>query len=134
MKYPVLLVMSSIVLGTAFDAKSQTWVQMTGGAFVITPDELDPIQGSLESRVTAAAKAQGLKLPEWRRFLLQYQPRYIKGLRVIEIQGSCRREPDIDIRKEFVGDQIADGGTCYFMVVYVVGSHHYSNVVFHGYA
>ena len=52
---------------------------------------------------------------------------------MIEIQGSCQREPDIDIRKEFVGDQVDDGGTCFFMVLYVVDSDHYSNVVFHGY-
>lgn len=129
MKY-VLLVMASFTLGTA---EAQTWVQLTGDAFVITPDQLNRMQGTLESRVRVAARAQGRKLPEWRQFLLQYRSEYIKGLRVIEVQGSCQPEPDIDIRKEFVGDQIDDGGTCYFMVLYVVDSHHYSNVVFHGY-
>lgn len=131
MKYAVLLAMASFFLGTA---EAQTWVQLTGSAFVVTRDQLHLIQGTLESRVSAAARARGLKLPEWRQFLVQYRAEHIKGLRVIEVQGSCHREPGIDIRKEFVGDQVDDGGTCYFMVLYVVESHHYSNVVFHGYA
>lgn len=134
MKYAVFLVVALFVLGTSFAAQAQTWMQLSGGAFVITPDQLDRVQRTLASRVSAAAKARGLKLPSWQEFLLQYRSRYIKGLRVIEVQGSCQREPDIDIRKEFIGDQVDDGGTCYFMVLYVVDSHHYSNVVFHGYA
>lgn len=134
MRYAVLLVVASMILGTAFAAEAQVWVQVTGGAFVITPAELNRVQGSLKSRVTAAAKAQRLKLPPWRQFLLQYRSTYIKGLRVIEIQGSCQRKPHIDIRKEFVGDNITDGGTCFFTVIYVVNSAHYSTVAFHGHA
>lgn len=134
MKCVALLVMASLILGAAFNAEAQTWVQLSGGAFAVTPDDLNRVQGTLESQVTAAAKARGLKLPPWRNFLLQYQPMYIKGLRVVEIEGSCQREPRIDIHKEFVADQISDGGTCYFVVLYVVDSHHYSNVAFHGYA
>jgi hypothetical protein len=36
--------------------------------------------------------------------------------------------------REFVDENVMDGGTCYFRVLYVVDSDHYSNVTFHGYA
>ena len=134
MRYTVLLALASILLEAPLHAESESWVQVAGGAFVIHPKELERIHASLQSQVTEAAKVQGTTLPPWRKYLLQYRGEYVKGKRAIEIHGSCERESHVDIRRVFVGDEISDGGTCYFTVFYLVDSGRYSNVAFHGYA
>ena len=134
MKYGVLFALASVLFQAPLHAESESWVQVAGGAFVIGPGELHRIQASLELQVTQAAKAQGTTLPPWRKYLLQYRAKYIRGKRAIEIHGSCEHDSLADVRRAFVGDDISDGGNCYFTVFYLVDSDRYSNVIFHGYA
>jgi hypothetical protein len=105
-----------------------------GGGFVVSRQVLSHIKATLASQITAAAKAQGQTLPPWQQFLVQFRATEVKGLRAVEIHGSCQAMPNVDTRKDFVDEQITDGGTCYFLVLYVLDSGRYSNVVFHGYA
>src|SRR5438128_2609049 len=65
---------------------------------------------------------------------LESIPGSVPGQRAVELQGACRNDSPVDTRREFVGDEIMDGGTCYFTVFYFIGTGRYSNVLFHGYA
>jgi len=133
-KYAVLWVAVLMLQMAPLYAESESWVRVVGGAFVIQPRELERMRVSLESTVTEAAKAQKKTLPTWNRYLIQYREKYIEGHRAVEVQGSCGHNSDFDNRSVFVGDEIMDGGTCYFTVFYLISSGRYSNVVFHGYA
>jgi len=126
--------MVSILLVAPLYAESESWVRVLGGAFVVQAKELESMHASLELTVTNAAKAQKKTLPVWNRYLIQFREKYIEGQRAVEIQGSCEHESHMDIRRVFVGDEIMDGGTCYFTVIYLIGTGRYSNVLFHGYA
>ena len=134
MKYVVLLSAAFVLIGTVARAVSESWVEVGGGAFVIQPADLDRLHASLPMRITDAARAQGKTLPRWVQYLIQYQAQLIDGRRAIEIQGSCHHDVQVNIRRVFVGDEIMDGGTCYFTIVYLVDSGRYSNVIFHGLA
>jgi len=133
-KYAVLWVAVLMLQMAPLYAESESWVRVVGGAFVIQPKELDRMHVSLESTVTEAAKAQKKTVSAWNHYLIQYREKYVEGQRAVEVQGSCEHDSHIDTRREFVGDEIMDGGTCYFTVIYLIGSGRYSNVVFHGYA
>lgn len=134
MQHAARWMMVSIFLVGPLYAESESWVRVVGGAFVIQPKELERMHASLESTVTEAAKAQKKTLPAWNRYLIQYREKYVEGQRAVELQGACVHDSPVDIRRVFVGDDIMDGGTCYFTVFYLIGSGRYSNVVFHGYA
>jgi hypothetical protein len=134
MKSAARWMMVAILWMAPLYAESESWVHVAGGAFVVKAKELERMQASLELTVTEAAKAQKKTLPAWNRYLIQYRERYIEGHRSVEVQGSCGHKSDFDVRSVFVGDEIMDGGTCYFTVFYLIGAGRYSNVGFHGYA
>lgn len=134
MRYAARWMMVSILLVAPLYAESESWVHVEGGAFVVQAKDLARLQGSLESTVTDAAKAQEKPLLAWHTYLIQYREKYISGQRAVELQGACVHDSHVNIRSVFVGDEIMDGGTCYFTVFYVIGSGRYSNVIFHGYA
>jgi hypothetical protein len=134
MSYAARWMMGLILWVAPLYAESQSWVHVAGGAFVVQAKELERMRASLELTVTDAARAQKKTLPAWSRYLIQYREKYVEGQRAVELQGSCRNDSPVDIRRKFVGDEIMDGGTCYFTVFYLIGSGRYSNVVFHGYA
>jgi len=126
--------MVSILWVAPLYAESESWVHVVGGAFVVQAKELERMHASLERTVTEAAKAQKKTLHAWNGYLIQFREKNIEGQRAVELQGSCEHDSNMDIRRVFVGDEIMDGGTCYFTVIYLIGAGRYSNVLFHGYA
>ena len=125
------MMMSILLVGPLY-AESESWVRVVGGAFAIQHKELKRMHASLELTVTEAAKAQKKTLPAWNQYLIQFREKYVEGQRAVELRGSCEHDSHIDTRREFVGDEIMDGGTCYFTVIYLIGAGRYSNVLFHG--
>ena len=113
-------------------ARAETWVELQGAAYSLAPDQLAHLQETLQAQVAAAAKEQGVEVPDWQKFLIQYSPRKMQGSRVVEVHGSCEVASGEDVKKRFIDEAVVDGGTCYFAVIYILDSGKYSNVVFHG--
>jgi hypothetical protein len=113
--------------------RAQIWVEVKGGNYALAPDQLAHLKETLPARVLAAAKEQGVEAPDWQKFLIQYSPRKMHGVRVVEVHGSCEVAPGEDVKRRFIDETVVDGGTCYFAVIYILESDRYSNVVFHGY-
>lgn len=122
-----------LLLAASLGTRAETWVPVRGGSYALPSDVLAHIRSTLTAQVTAAATAQRQPLPPWSQFLLQYRTKRLDGRRVVEIHGACAVHSGQDIHTEFVDEGIADGGPCYFMVLYLLDSRQYSNVVFHGY-
>ena len=135
MKPVIVSVLAALLSGASFSVEAESWVEVRGGHFAIPSDALGRIHATIESQVKAAAKAQGREMPPpWREYLIQYRAIQVHGHRAIEIHGSCRFARSSDLGKEFYDEHVADGGTCFFYVLYVLDSGLYSNVSFHGYA
>jgi hypothetical protein len=134
MRHAARWMMVAILWMAPLYAESESWVHVAGGAFVVKAKELERMQASLELTVTEAAKAQKKPLHAWNEYLIQFREKYIPGQRAVEVQGSCKHESHMDTRRVFVGDEIMDGGPCYFTVIYLIDADRYSNVFFHGYA
>jgi hypothetical protein len=112
---------------------AQTWVQVKHGAFATPEASLIQMKATLRDTITSAIRAKGEKPREWSRYLIQYRGARVRGLRAIEIRGSCRFEDKkFDTRSEFY--EVSDGGVCYSLVYYILKTGRYSNVVFHGVA
>lgn len=112
--------------------RAESWVEVKGGAFALAADQLAHLKETLQAQVVAAAKEQGVAGPDWQKFLIQYSPRKMSGVRVVEVHGSCEVGPGEDVKRRFIDETVVDGGTCYFAVIYILDSGKYSNVVFHG--
>jgi hypothetical protein len=113
---------------------AETWVEVRHGVFAPSNETLTQIRAILKEAVVAAMRAKGVKPPDWDGYLIQYRGATINGQRAIEIHGSCHFDgPRSNNRSEFYDEGVSDGGTCYFLVYFVVKTKQYSNVVFHGY-
>jgi hypothetical protein len=134
MKAAVLLMLTVLLCAASVNAEAESWVEVLGGHFAVPTDTLGRIQATIESQVTAAAKAQRQDMPPWGEYLIQYRATEVHGRRAVEIHGSCHFDDGPDLRREFYDEHVKDGGTCFFYVVYLLDSGRYSNVVFHGYA
>ena len=121
-----------LVLSLPGVLRAETWVEVKGSAFELAADQLAHLKETLQGQVVAAAKERGVEAPDWQKFLIQYSPRKMNGVRVVEVHGSCEVAPGEDVKKRFIDETVVDGGTCYFAVIYILDSDKYSNVVFHG--
>jgi hypothetical protein len=113
---------------------AETWVEVRHGAFSVSNETLAQVRSNLKETVVAAMRAEGAKAPDWDGYLIQYRGATINGQRALEVHGSCHFDGQkFNDRSEFYDEGISDGGTCYFLVYFVVKTKRYSNVVFHGY-
>jgi hypothetical protein len=113
---------------------AETWVEVRHGTFVASNESLAQVRATLKETVVAAMRAKGAKPPDWDGYLIQFRGATINGQPALEIHGSCHFDgPRSDHRSEFYDEGVSDGGTCYFLVYFVVKTKRYSNVVFHGY-
>jgi hypothetical protein len=124
MKHLTILVGLLVIVATC---SAQTWVEVKGSEFVVPPDALAEIKTTLKDHVILTGDGKG--------YLFQYRATTIKGLRTLEIHGSCQfDDKKFDTRSSFYDEEISDGGECYFLVYFVLKTKRYSNVVFHGVA
>jgi|ERR1700730_27106 len=114
---------------------AENWVEVRHGAFATPGESLAQVRATLQEIVVAAIRAKGARPPDWSGYLIQYRGATVHGERAIEVHGSCSFDnARFDGRSEFYDEGVSDGGTCYFLVYYVIKTKRYSNVVFHGYA
>ena len=116
-------------------AQSALWVEVDGGTFKVSDDVLAEIEASLPGEVSSARTALGYEPRSWANSLIQYRGAIVKGQNAVEIHGSCKQAPpNFDSRQQFYEETVLDGGDCFFVVTYTIGSKRYSKVRFHGVA
>ena len=113
---------------------AETWMEVSHRTFVASDETLAQVRATLKVTVVAAMRSEEAKPPDWDGYLIQYRGATINGQRALETHGSCHFDgPNFNDRSKFYDEAISDGGTCYFLVYFVVKTKRFSNVVFHGY-
>jgi len=108
-----------------------SWIQVSGGAWVPTVDELSTIRTELRPFVEQAAVAEHQQLPPWDTYTFQYQGQVEGGRRFVFVNALCsQHEPLADLREELV--LVFDGGPCYFNVKYDPAQRKFFDLQFNG--
>ena len=124
-----------VALALSSAAHAERWVELTRSDRPVPADSLAQVRATLQVKVRDSIRAIGQEPPDWKDYLVQYRSTTVKGLPAIEIHGSCSyNDQGFDPRSEFYDERVIDGGTCFFLVYYMIKTKRYSNVVFHGYA
>ena len=114
---PSLAAIAFSVLAWGSDPR---WVEVAGGTWKPTAQQLVEVESALKSEVPATAKNRG-RLSEWSQYRFQYQGRItLLGRKFIYINAFCSAEHR-SLDREWV--EVMDGGACYFRAKWDTGAH-----------
>ena len=131
-------VVAFLAASIAVSSAASTWSHVDGGdwspdAQVIAPLK-DEVRAEYDRNVIAYEKDHGTRHPTWSDYSFQYQGIVWEGKKVVFVNAYCRRasDPGFDATKRML--IVADGGPCYFHVLYEPSTHTFYKFGFNGVA
>ena len=130
MKTVLSLVVLTMLMLRSVPAGSETWIALPSDSWSPSEAQIAVVKTSLEQHMQALAKDQGISMPDWDRFTIQYEGAFDSGRRQIHIHGSCFVPDGRDPRRTRI--IVLDGGSCFFSAVYDLETKSYTLAMFNG--
>jgi hypothetical protein len=123
------VVLASLALASV-PAGAETWIALPGESGSPTETHMAPVKSGLRQHMQALAKQQGISMPAWDTYTIQYEGTIESGQRRITIRGSCVVPENLDPQRTPI--IVLDGGPCFFFAVYDVATNSYVRAFFNG--